>query len=154
MWNLFKQLCSKEQLFIIFNFRPRFSYVHFIKIYEMMNNNNFAWTMVAWHRFFLSWNVFRDLRGVDSKLSQNLEITFGSSAKLFKKSWKNFILFRSSHWRCSVKKVVLLNFAKFIGKHLCQSLFFNKVAGIAGIAYNFIKKRLWRRCFLWILRSF
>ena len=30
---------------------------------------------------------------------------------------------------CSVKKVFLRNFAKFTGKHLCQSLFFNKVAG-------------------------
>ena len=31
--------------------------------------------------------------------------------------------------RCSVKKGVLKNFEKFTGKHLCQSLFFNKVAG-------------------------
>ena len=39
-------------------------------------------------------------------------------------------VFKSSHWRCSVKKGVLKNFAKFTGKHLCQSLFFNKVAGL------------------------
>ena len=31
---------------------------------------------------------------------------------------------------CSVKKGVLENFSKFLGKHLCQSLFFNKVAGL------------------------
>ena len=31
--------------------------------------------------------------------------------------------------RLSVKKGVLENFAKFIGKHLCQSLFFDKSAG-------------------------
>ena len=37
-------------------------------------------------------------------------------------------IFRSSHQRCSVKKGVLRNFAKFTGKHLRQSLFFNKVA--------------------------
>ena len=37
--------------------------------------------------------------------------------------------FRSIHQRCSVKKGILRNFAKFTGKHLCQSLFFNKVAG-------------------------
>ena len=36
---------------------------------------------------------------------------------------------RSSHQRCSVRKGVLRNFANFTGKHLCQSLFFNKVAG-------------------------
>ena len=35
------------------------------------------------------------------------------------------------------KKGVRRNFAKFTGKHLCQSLFFNKVAGLA---CNFIKK--------------
>ena len=29
------------------------------------------------------------------------------------------------------KKGVLRNFAKFTGKHLCQRLFFNKVAGLA-----------------------
>ena len=34
------------------------------------------------------------------------------------------------------KKVVVKNFPKFLGKQLCQSLFFNKVAG----ACNFIKK--------------
>ena len=37
---------------------------------------------------------------------------------------------RSSHQRCSVRKGVHRNFAKFIGKHLCQILFFNKVAGL------------------------
>ena len=37
---------------------------------------------------------------------------------------------RSSHQRCSIRKAVLWNFAKSTGKHLCQSLFFNKVAGL------------------------
>ena len=38
----------------------------------------------------------------------------------------SFILFRSSHRSCSVKKGVLRNFA-FTGKRLCQRFFFNKV---------------------------
>ena len=38
-------------------------------------------------------------------------------------------LIRSRHRRCSVRKGVLRNFAKFTGKQLYQSLFFNKVAG-------------------------
>ena len=29
-----------------------------------------------------------------------------------------------------MKKDVLRNFTKFTGKHLCQSLFFNKAAGL------------------------
>ena len=42
----------------------------------------------------------------------------------------SFLQFRTSHQRCSIKKVVLVNFIKFTGKHLCQSLVFNKVAGL------------------------
>ena len=38
------------------------------------------------------------------------------------------------------KKVVLENFTKFTGKHLCQSLFFNKVTGLWPVVCNFIKK--------------
>ena len=34
-----------------------------------------------------------------------------------------WILFRSSDLRCSLKKVVLKNFAKFTGKYLCQSVY-------------------------------
>ena len=37
---------------------------------------------------------------------------------------------RSSRSEVFCKKRVLRNFAKFTGKHLCQSLFFNKVAGL------------------------
>ena len=36
---------------------------------------------------------------------------------------------RGSQRRCSVRKGVLRNFAKFTRKHLCQSLFFDKFAG-------------------------
>ena len=36
---------------------------------------------------------------------------------------------RSSRPEALCKKSVLKNLAKFIGKHLCQSLFFSKVAG-------------------------
>ena len=43
------------------------------------------------------------------------------------------------------KKGVLRNFVKFTGKHLCQSLFFNKVARLRSV--TLFKKRLWRRCF-------
>ena len=41
----------------------------------------------------------------------------------------------SSYQRCSVKKKALQNFAKFTGKHLCWSFFFNK------------RERFWCRCF-------
>ena len=53
---------------------------------------------------------------------------------------------RSSSRMCSVRKVVLRNFAKLTGKHLCQSLFFNKVTGQRPA--TLLKKRFWYRCFL------
>ena len=52
---------------------------------------------------------------------------------------------RNSHQRCSIKKGVLRNFTKFTGKHLCQSIFVNKVAGLS--LATLLKKRLWHRCF-------
>ena len=44
-----------------------------------------------------------------------------------------------------MKKGVLKNFAKSTGKHLCQSLFFNKVTGLRSA--TLLKKRLWHRHF-------
>ena len=54
-------------------------------------------------------------------------------------------LSRSSHQMCSLRKGALRNFTTFTGKHLCQSLFFNKVAGLGSA--TLLKKRLWHRCF-------
>ena len=54
-------------------------------------------------------------------------------------------IIRSSHRRCFTKKGVLRNFAKFAGKHLCQSLFFNEVASLR--LATILKKRLWYKCF-------
>ena len=61
---------------------------------------------------------------------------------------KHFVLFHFINSRPEVfcKKDALRNFAKFTGKHLCQSLFFNKVAGLRPA--TLLKKRLWHRCFL------
>ena len=57
----------------------------------------------------------------------------------------NLARHRSSRPGVFCKKGVLRNFAKFTGKHLCQSLFFNKVAGLRPA--TLLKKRLWHRCF-------
>ena len=54
---------------------------------------------------------------------------------------------RSSYWRCFVKKRVLENFSKFTGKHLCQGLFFNKVAGLRIFSDILDRARSYLSCF-------
>ena len=53
---------------------------------------------------------------------------------------KNSQKTKSSRREVFYRKGVLTNFTKFIGKHLCQSLFFNKVAGLRPVfSVNFVK---------------
>ena len=68
----------------------------------------------------------------------------GSLIFLLFGSW---ILVRSSHPELFCRKGVLRKSEKFTGKHLCQILFLNKVAGLQHKACIFIKKRLWHRYF-------
>ena len=46
----------------------------------------------------------------------------------------------------------VLKLAKFTGKYLCQSLFFNKVAGLR--PSTLLKKRFWHGCFSVIFAKF
>ena len=59
---------------------------------------------------------------------------------------------RSSYGRCFIRKDILKNFAKFTGKHLCQSLFCNKVAGLRSA--TLLKKDLDRGVFCVFCRIF
>ena len=51
-------------------------------------------------------------------------------------NWSQLFRDRSSRPEVFCKKGVLKNFEKFTGNHLCQSLFFNKVAGLAKDAFS------------------
>ena len=81
--------------------------------------------------------------------------------KVQKRVWQHIRknVFRSSHQKCSMKKGVLINFAKFTGKHMCQSLFFRKVAGLRlrhrCFPVNFceIFKSIFLREHLWMIES-
>ena len=61
-------------------------------------------------------------------------------------------LFRSSCLKMFCRKSVLRNFVKFTRKHLFQSLFFNKVAGLQVFSYEFceISKNTSGDCF-WVI---
>ena len=58
---------------------------------------------------------------------------------------RGLFLYRSSRAEVFSKKGVPKNYAKFTGKNLCQSLFFNKVSGLRPA--TLLKKRLWQWCF-------
>ena len=80
---------------------------------------------------FISWNF--------ALLSMS---NFASRSRVFRSLLKRqvalkwyLISFWSKHQRCSKKNVVLKNFSKFRGKHLCQSLVFNKL------------QAFWHKCF-------
>ena len=60
-------------------------------------------------------------------------------------SWRLFMKARNSRTEVFCKKDFLRNFAKFKGKHLCQSLFFNKVAELRSA--TLLEKRFWHKCF-------
>ena len=87
---------------------------------------------------------------INVKITHLISLTFFSSSLSFDCCVLIFFVFcissnnKSSHWRCSVKKDVLRNFAKFTEKHLCESLFFNKVSDLRAAILS--KKRLWHRC--------
>ena len=55
------------------------------------------------------------------------------------------LMYRNSRPEVFCKLGTLRNFTKFTGKHLCQGLFLNKVAGLR--AANLLKKSFWHRCF-------
>ena len=63
---------------------------------------------------------------------------------VYGRTFAQFVIIRSRHHRFSLRKGDLRNFSKFTRKHLCQTLFLNKVAGLKPTS---IKKRLWHRCF-------
>ena len=71
-----------------------------------------------------------------------MELFFFRNSKL--RNGMASLIKRSSQRRYSIRKGVLRNFAKFTGKHLCQSLFFNKVASLRPPTSW---KSLWNRCF-------
>ena len=90
----------------------------------------------------ISWNI---VNTISNHLSQFLilphySITPNSTPEVFKETLEISVWttkfqtskkYRSSHQRCSVKKGVLRNFAKFTGKNLCQSLFLKNAARLA-----------------------
>ena len=80
-------------------------------------------------RLFHGWVNYPSSRRVRTVILRFTVFDFDRGVKYLQK-------YRSSLPEVFCKRGVLENLAKFTGKHLCQSPFFNKVAGLC----NFIKK--------------
>ena len=94
-----------------------------------------AWNIEWYQSFSMQILCFRETRQV-SKVSVLLSIFLDKFESLH---------IRSSRPEVFCKKGVVENFAKFTGKHLRQSLFFNKVAGLSPT--TLLEKRLWHSYF-------
>ena len=91
---------------------------------------------------------------ISSRLLMNRELRSFFKLKWLIPSWfynifvnvtkRKVSSYRSSRLEVFCRQRVHRNFAKFTGKHLCQSLFFNKVAALGPA--TLLKKRLWHRC--------
>ena len=112
--------------------------------------------ILDWFQMVVMWRCL-----VLGKVQVNLHLQilgYLSSVKLFDSDWLFLthllslyylvfsLIFRGSRPEVFCKNGVLSNFTKFTeNSHLCQSLFFNKVAGLRPAAL--LKKRFWHRCF-------
>ena len=91
--------------------------------------------------------IYRSHANAECQLGLSGWSLTSSPAHLFaKRGWLELLvrLYRSSRSEVFCKKGALGNFAKPTGKHLCQSLFFNKVTALRFA--TLLKKRVWRRC--------
>ena len=102
-----------------------------------------------------SWSVSRlqnlnQIGSLGGKLQRDKDLLSFRETKIYSVCLFTLLFFlhafvRSSRPDVLCKKGVLRNFGKFIEKHMCQKLFFNKVAGLRPA--TLLKKSLCHRCF-------
>ena len=77
---------------------------------------------------FLALQILKHIKYQDSYISV---LAVVNSVKMYSMLYPGkLVLRKQSSGRCSAEKGVLRSFRKFTGKHLCQRLFLNKVAGL------------------------
>ena len=120
--------------------------------WKQQNNKNLPGISPLFHQNQYAILIHRLLAKQCSMINNSIELTLivpRKQTSLFQQSrlivmifQHYFKTFRGSRSQMFFKIDDLGNFANFLGKHLCWSLFLIKFQ-----AYNFIKKRLQQRCF-------
>ena len=147
-WPMFHLCLTGQQRFLPpseFNFRAKYIERHVML--KMLNNGTVFLTFIWIAMYFVSLcltSVLSLFQHLKITLNQLMVVWFQLTKTIRKinlvhrcflksNSFLEGSIFymsdRSSHRRWSVRKSVLKNFKEFTGKHLHQSLFFNKVAG-------------------------
>ena len=123
----------------------------------LQNENLFSWTIfcnqhAACVKFDFIWKTCTFIRihwklpirnqkaSEDSSMIKNMVRIWNPFVMCFcfllwNERWGQYLSIRSRHPEVFHKKGILKYFAKFTGKQRCQSLFFNKVAGLLPATY-------------------
>ena len=91
-------------------------------------------------------NISWKIQIVHERMNVSKVFFICSSGLLFQRTLITFTSIRSSYRRCSRRKAVFRISANFTGNRLCQTLFFNKVAGLS-------RQRCFQERFAKFLRS-
>ena len=115
-------LCPSRSLFIELSneyliWVPNFPWTQSVLNLEIMGQ--LIWRFSITHKIWNIWNMYETC-----EIRTNIFLRF-----LYSKYLQVIKPFRSSRAELFREKGVLENLAKFTRKHLCQSLYFNKVAG-------------------------
>ena len=116
-----------------------------LKTFVIFTGRHLSWLLQAFFYRTLRW-LLLDFRGSKYFFSGESGIYCGVSHRfLLRTPLKSRLKPQKQPLKLFCEKGVLRNFANFTGKHLCQSVFFNKVASIRPA--TLFKKRLWHRYF-------
>ena len=144
--------------------RGKWSVLCFSCIGYILSVNSKFFVLLSSDVLFFSWSLEKLLRSVTFVLLCISEMAkcknFNSSSHTYDAHFEQKFVHRfvpqtqsiSSRPDVFYNKGVLRNLARFTGRHLCQSLFFNKVAGLRPAIL--LKMRLGTGVFLWILWNF
>ena len=105
----------------------------------------FVWPQVTAIKFLAKYRASRKTTFEKLLLRQSFDVnkfiqTFHRIVTCSMLVYFIYVLYRSSHRRCSVEKGILKNFANFTGKRPCRSVFLIK------FVTDFVEKRPRRRC--------
>ena len=127
------KLISRRVLFVLFQNMTQVGSSSTNR-YQRKHLNKFLAKFPGKHAFHICFlkacNITKTTRFWTVTFDNNNSVKVHNHRSTFSGKVQKSVIFRSGRPEVFCEKGVLRNFAKFTGKHLCQCLFFNKVAGL------------------------